>query len=309
MNLMNNEKHYNTLSNYYKSIYNRKVCKISLNAGFSCPNKNKKTGRNGCTYCSLSGSGDCAGDVKDTLENQFLEVKKIMENKWPNSYYIPYLQANTNTYGPLSRLKEVYEKIAYIDKNVVMISIATRSDAISNETLDYLTELNKRVKVQVELGLQTIWPLTAKKINRGHDLKSVEDMTKKLQERNIEVVLHIINGLPGETKSMMLETAKYVNKLNPSGVKIHSLMVLKNTKMGEDYLKEPFKLLTLDEYIDITVNQLRLLNENIIIHRISADAKRGQLIAPTWTAIKLVTMNNIDKYMRKNNYYQGDLLK
>ena len=309
MKLMNNEKHYNTLNNYYKAVYKKKVCKIALNAGFSCPNKDGTKGKNGCTYCSLSGSGDCGGNKEDSLEIQFDKIKKIMEHKWPNTYYIPYLQANTNTYAPLQKLKEIYEKIAYIDKNVVMISIATRSDSISKETLEYLGELNKRVKVQVELGLQTIWPETAKLINRGHSLASVKNMTEELKKRDIEVVLHIINGLPGETKEMMIETAKYVNKLNPRGIKIHSLTVLKNTKMGNDYVKEPFPLLSKDEYIDIVVNQLRLLNTNIIIHRLSADAKKGELIAPDWTLRKMVIMNEIDKTMRKNNFFQGDLLK
>jgi len=308
MNLMNNEKHYNTLNNYYKALYNRKVCKIALNGGFSCPNKDGSKGRHGCTYCSISGSGDFAGKLTDSLEVQFKKNRDVMENKWPNSFYIPYLQANTNTYAPLKVLKEIYEKIAYIDKNVVMISIATRSDAISPETLEYLAELNTRVKVQIELGLQTIWPKTAELINRGHDLESVVSMTKKLQDRNIEVVLHIINGLPGETKEMMIETAKFVNKLNPNGVKIHSLTILKNTKMGNDYLEKPFPLLTRSEYVDITVNQIRYLNKDIIIHRLSADAPKNDLIAPDWTKIKILAMNEIDKLMRKNNYYQGDLV-
>ncbi len=304
MNLMNNEKHYNTLNNYYKSTYNKKVFKVALNANFSCPNK--QNGNTGCSYCSSNGSGDFAGDKNDDLITQFNKQKIMMHKKWPDAYYIPYLQANSNTYDTLENLKKVYEPLTNLE-NIVAISIATRPDCLEDDKIKYLGELNKRIKIQVELGLQTIFSVTSNKINRGHSLECFTDAVDKLRKEGIEVVVHIINGLPGETKEMMLETAKFLSKLDIQGVKIHMLHVMYHTKMGIEYLKKPFPLLTLEEYVDITVSQLRLFPKNFIIHRITGDAPRELLIEPKWTLKKLVVSNEIDKYMRKYNYYQGDL--
>lgn len=307
MNFMNDEKHYNTLSAYYKYKYNRKVAKVSLNAGFSCPNKDGSKGFGGCTYCTPLGSGDFAGDVKQSLREQFNNVKNIMKLKWPDAIFIPYLQANSNTYAPLNILKEIYEEIAtYPD--IVGISIATRCDCLEDEKIKYLSSLNKRIPIQIELGLQTIHESTAKLINRGHDLMEFTNAVKKLRDENIEVVVHIINGLPGENKDDMIETAKFLNKLDIQGVKIHSLLILDNTKLGKDYLSNPFPVLTLDEYTDIVVEQIRNLNPNIIIHRLAADGVPSNLIEPKWSIKKLVVMNEIDKKMRKLNAYQGDHL-
>lgn len=294
-------KRYHTLNYYLKEKYGKKTFKVSLNANFSCPNK---VNGNGCIFCTKLGSGDFAGNKDKDLVTQFNEVRKIMEHKWPDSYYIGYFQANTNTYAPTNVLKEKYEKILNLD-NVVGLDIATRSDAISNETLDYLTELNKRTNLTIELGLQSMHEKTLKLIKRGHDLKNFENMVRKLQERNIEVVVHIINGLPGETKSDMIKTAKYLNKLGIDGIKIHMLYIVKNTPLYDMYQEKPFHLLSKDEYIDIVVNQLEVLDEKIVIHRITGDPKKEDLLEPKWLLKKFCVLNNIDKEMVKRNTFQG----
>lgn len=307
MNLINNEKHYNTLSAYYKYKYKQKIAKVSLNAGFSCPNKDGSKGFGGCTYCTPLGSGDFAGKQTDDLRHQFEAVKSVMQHKWPNALFIPYFQANSNTYAPLQRLKEIYDEVSSWP-DIVGISIATRCDCLEDDKIEYFKALNKRIPIQIELGLQTIHEETAKAINRGHTLEEFTNTVKKLREANIEVVVHIINGLPGETKEMMIQTARYLNQLDIQGVKIHSLLILNNTKMGAEFLKNPFPILTLNEYVDIVVEQIRNLRNNIIIHRLAADGVIDNLIEPKWTIKKLVVMNEIDKALRRLNAYQGDYL-
>ena len=263
-------KRYHTLNYYVKNKYKQKIVKISLNAGFTCPNIDGKVGYGGCIYCSKSGSGEFGGDINKSLTNQFNEIKQIMDKKWPNSKYIAYFQAHTNTYAPLKILKEKYEEVLKIP-NVIGLSIATRSDSITDETLNYLTKLNKKTNLTIELGLQTIHKKTSKLINRCHSLEQFEVMVKKLQKRKINTVVHIINGLPFETKEMMLETVKYLNKLNIDGIKIHMLNITKNTPIEKLYQKEKFKILTKEEYIDIVISQLEYLNPKIVIHRITSD--------------------------------------
>ena len=208
-------KRYHTLNYYYKNLFNEKIIKISLNAGFSCPHL--KSG--GCIYCSNLGSGEYAGNKNDDLVTQFNEGKKLM-NKWQGKY-IGYFQARTNTYAPVNILKEKYETILKLD-DVIGLAIATRPDSISEECLEYLSELNKKTFLTVELGLQTIHEKTALLINRGHSLDCFVDMVNKLREKNINVVVHIINGLPYETKNMMIETVKFLNKLDIQGIKIQN---------------------------------------------------------------------------------------
>ena len=231
-------KRYHTLNYFYKNKFGEKVFKISLNGNFSCPNF--KNG-NGCIFCS-HGSGDFAGNKEDDLVTQFYNIKEMMEKKWPNGKYIGYFQANTNTYAPIDILKEKYETILNLP-NVIGLSIATRSDAISDECLNYLEKLNKRTYLTIELGLQSIHDKTLKLINRGHDLKNFEDCVKKLQARNINIIVHIINGLPYETKEMMLETVKYLNRLKINGIKIHMLHVVKDTPLATMYEQEKFHCL------------------------------------------------------------------
>lgn len=297
-------KRYYTLDYFYKHKFNSKVFKVSLNAGFTCPNKDGKVGIGGCIYCSKSGSGEYAGDIKKDLVTQFNEVKEMMLKKWPKAKYIGYFQANTNTYAPLDVLKEKYETILKLD-NVVGISIATRPDSITDECLDYLEELSKNTYLTIELGLQTIHESTSKFINRCHTLKCFEDMVKELRKRNINVVVHIINGLPYETKEMMIDTVKYLSKLDIQGIKIHMLSVLKNTKLAEIYKDNKFKLISRKEYIDIVCDQLEYLRENIVVNRITGDPKVSDLIEPDWLIKKVTILNDIDKEMKKRNSYQG----
>lgn len=299
-----NNKRYHTLDYFYKHKFNSKVFKVSLNAGLSCPNIDGTVGKGGCIYCSNSGSGEFAGNKNDDIITQFNEIKKMMLKKWPNAKYIGYFQAHTNTYAPVETLKKLYEPILQ-QENVVGLNIATRPDAISDECLKYLEELNKKTYLTIELGLQTIHKKTTKIINRCHTLECFENMVKKLREKNINVVVHIINGLPYETKEDMIKTAKYLNTLDIQGIKIHMLSVIKNTKLEKLYQLKPFHILTEEEYIDIVINQLENLSPEIVINRITGDPKLDDLIQPTWLVKKFCVLNNIDKEMVKRNTYQG----
>lgn len=294
-------KRYHTLNYYYRNLFNKKVFKVSLNANFSCPNF--KNG-NGCIFC-LHGSNDFDTQKEPDLIKQFYEVADVLERKWPDSYYIGYFQANTNTFAPVSVLREKYEAILKLP-NVVGLAIATRSDAISDACYDYLEELNKKTFLTVELGLQTAKEETLKFINRGHDLENFVTAVRKLKERNIKVVVHIINGLPGETKEDMLHTIQFLNDLGIDGIKIHMLHILKNTELAHIYEKEKFHVLTKEEYVDIVVEQLEYLDEKIVIHRITGDPKVEDLIAPTWLVKKFGVIDAIDLEMVKRNVYQGD---
>ena len=227
-----------------------------------------------------------------------------MLKKWPNAKYIGYFQANTNTYAPLDELKEKYEQILKLD-NVIGLNIATRPDSISDEVLEYLSELNKRTDLVIELGLQTINEKTSKLINRGSTLEEFEKCLKKLNDNNIDVVVHIINGLPYETKEDMINTVKYLSNKNIKGIKIHMLHILKNTKLFELYLKENFHVLTKEEYIDIVCDQLEYLRDDIVINRITGDPDIDYLVKPTWLTKKFGVLNEIDKEMKRRNSYQG----
>lgn len=297
-------KRYSTLDDDLKKRFGSKVYKVSLNAGFSCPNKKNGTG---CIFCSNE-SGDFAGNQLDDIKTQFKTIQRQMAKKWKNSKYIAYFQAGTNTYAPLHILKEKYEEALSIP-GVIGLSIATRSDAISKETLDYLEELNQRTFLNIELGLQSIHAKTLKKIMRGHTLENFEKMVLELRKRNINVVVHIINGLPGETKKEMIETIEYLNTLPIQGIKIHMLHVLKNTPLAKLYQTHPFKILSKEEYIEIVCDQIERLNQNIIIHRITGDPKKEDLIAPFWLLKKFVILNDIDKEFKKRNTYQGKLTR
>lgn len=297
-------KRYHTLDYFYKHKFNSKVFKVSLNAGFSCPNKDGTKGYGGCIYCSKLGSGDYAGNVNKSLTEQFNEVKDIMLKKWPNAKYIGYFQANTNTYAPVEVLKGKYEEILKID-NVIGLNIATRPDSITVECMDYLEELSKKTYLTIELGLQTIHDKTSKLINRCHTLECFENCVKELRKRNINVVVHVINGLPYETKDMMIETIKYLNNLDIQGVKIHMLHIVKDTALENLYKKEKFHILSREEYVDIVCDQLELLDENIIINRITGDPKADELIEPSWLIKKFGVLNEIDKELARRDTYQG----
>ncbi len=299
-----NNKRYHTLDYFYKQKFHSKVFKVSLNAGFTCPNKDGTKGYGGCIYCSKSGSGEFAGEKEKDLVTQFEDIKNILLKKWPHSKYIGYFQANTNTYAPVDILKEKYETILNLP-NVVGLNIATRPDAISKECYDYLEELNQKTYLTVELGLQTIHEKTARLINRCHDLKTFEESVKELRNRNINVVVHIINGLPYETKEDMVETVQYLNSLDIQGIKIHMLSILKDTALEKLFQKEHFKVLTKEEYIDIVVTQLEYLRPEIVINRITGDPKESDLIEPNWLVKKFCVLNDIDKELVKRETYQG----
>lgn len=293
----NDNKRYYTLNYYYRKKYNSKVFKVSLNAGFGCPNK--KNG-SGCIYC-LNGSGE---NRNIPLTEQFNIVKETMERKWKDSKYIGYFQADTNTYAPLNKLKECYESILNIP-GVIGLNIATRPDSITPDVYDYLEELSKRTNLVVEIGLQTIHEKTAKLINRGHSLECFNECIHELRKRNIDVVVHVINGLPYETKDEMIETIKYVSSLDIQGIKIHMLFILKGTPLEKMYNLTHFHVLTKEEYIDIVCDELEYLREDIVVNRITGDPIKELTIEPKWLFKKFCVLNDIDKEMVKRDSYQG----
>ena len=305
--LMNDEKHYVTFNNYLKNKYNDKVFRVSLNAGFTCPNRDGSKSAIGCIYCSSMLSGDFAGDIVDDFSTQFKKGVELESRKWQSSTYIAYLQAGTNTYSDIDNLRQIYYEIINLNKNIKVLSIATRPDCITKEIVDLLKEINSLCEVWVELGFQTMHEETSLFINKCYTNEDFENAYNLLNAAKIKIIVHIINGLPNETKEMMIETVNYLNKFKLFGIKIHMLHVMKNTVLGNMHLEKPFKLLTLEEFVEITVEQLRRLNTSIVIHRLTGDAPKELLIEPLWTLKKFVVLNEIDKYMRKYNYYQGDL--
>ena len=290
-------KRYHTLNYYNKAKYGCKVFKVSLNAGFSCPNKKNGTG---CIYC-YNGSGE--NDGMDLIR-QFNKVRDNILKKWPTAKYIGYFQAGTNTYADVETLKSKYEPILKLD-NVIGLNIATRCDALDDDVLDYLEDLNNRTDLIVELGLQTIHESTSKLINRGHTLEQFEEAVLNLRKRNIDVVVHIINGLPFETKEMMLDTVRYLNKLDIQGIKIHMLFILKDTRILNLYNTTHFHVLSKEEYIDVVIDQLELLRPEIVIHRITGDPIRELLVEPSWLLKKFSVLDDIDKEMVRRDSYQG----
>lgn len=300
----NDNKRYHTFNYYLKNKYHCKVAKVGLNAGFTCPNRDGSKGVGGCIFCSDSGSGDFAGNVHDSLQTQFNQVSQILSNKWPGCKYIAYFQANTNTYGPVEKIKKCVEPFIN-KKDVVAISIATRPDCLNDDVLEYLKDVNSRCDLWVELGLQTIHDRTGLIINRCHSYQDFLDDLNKLRALNINVCVHIINGLPYETPEMMLETAKTVGQLDIQAIKIHMLYIIENTKLHQLYLKKPFKILDREEYIKLVVEQLAYLPENIVIERLTGDGKIDDLIAPLWSVKKVTILNDIDKMMVAKDYYQG----
>ena len=296
-------KRYHTYNYFLRTKFGGKVMKISLNGGFTCPNIDGTKGIGGCTYCSSSGSGDFAGDPSLDIHRQFEEVKAMMTNKWEGKY-IAYFQANTNTYAPLSRLKTLYES-ALSEKDVIGLSIATRADCISEEIADYLKELSEKTYLTVELGLQTIHDKTGDRINRCHSYADFLKGYNMIKERGIPVCVHLINGLPGETHEMMVETAREVGKLSPDFVKLHLLHIIKGTKIAEEFERGEFSLMTLPEYVSVICDQLEVLPQETVIQRVTGDGKKEDLIGPMWSLKKFVVMNEIDKEMVRRNSYQG----
>ena len=300
-------KRYHTLNYFYKMKFGTKVFKLSLNGGFSCPNLDGTVGYGGCIYCSKTGSGEFGGDRTKSLSEQVEDMKKIVNKKQIPCKYIGYFQARTNTHASVDILKKKYEEVLSCP-DIIGLNIATRCDAISDECLEYLTELNKKTFLTIELGLQTIHKKTSELINRCHSLDDFDLMVKKLRERHIKVVVHIINGLPYEDEARMLETVKHLNKLDIQGIKIHMLHIIKDTEMAKLYLQEKFHVLSKEEYIDIVIKQLELLRPEIVVNRITSDPDKELLIEPSWLLKKCSLLNDIDKEMKKRNTYQGNNL-
>lgn len=304
MKYSDDNKRYHTWNYHLRHKFNSKVFKIALNAGFTCPNIDGSKGVGGCSYCS-GGSGDFAGDPSESINEQFHNIKEMLHKKWKEALYMPYFQANTNTYAPAEILREKFEPVL-CEKNVVGLSIATRADALAEDALEYLSELNKRTYLIVELGLQTTFDETGAKINRCHTYGEFLEGYKKLTKREINVCVHLINGLPGETEEMMLTNAKRVALLRPHCVKLHLLHILKNTRMEEEYLQGRVRMLELEEYVRIIVSQLRYFHEDTVIQRLTGDGGRDSLVAPLWSLKKFVVLNEIDKRMKKYDIFQGD---
>ena len=299
----NDNKRYHTFNYYLKNTYHEKIFKVPLDGGFTCPNRDGTKGTGGCTFCSALGSGDSIIHHKDIMK-QYDDGAMLLRKKWPQGKGMAYFQAYTNTYGPIEKLKELFEPFVERD-DVVALCIATRADCLDDENIAYLNSLTLKKDIWVEVGLQSIHDETARRINRGHDYNSFLEAIEKLSKTNCKICVHIINGLPDETKEMMLETIQAIATLPIHAVKIHMLHLLKNTKMALDYEIKPFHLLTLNEYIQIVCEQLTYLPKEIILERLTGDGMANDLIAPLWTIKKVCVLNEIDKYMASHNLYQG----
>ena len=303
-----NGKRYHSLNYFLRNKFNQKVFKISLDGGFSCPNRDGTISSGGCLFCSESGSGDYAGSRTLSIGKQFCDVKEMMNKKWKEGKYIAYFQAFTNTYAPVEELREKYNE-AIKQEGVVALAIATRPDCLGDDVLDLLEEINKDVYVWVELGLQTVSDETARKINRGYKLEVYEEAIRKLKERNIDFVTHCIFGLPGETKEDMLKTVDYVAHTGAKGIKFHLLHLMKNTPMVKLYERGELEFMSQDDYIDLICKAVSIIPEDMIVHRLTGDSPRDLLIGPMWSLKKWEILNAIDKALVDNGIYQGKEFK
>ncbi len=303
----NTNLRYHSLSYYFKQKYNSKVVKIALDANFTCPNRDGKCGYGGCTFCSSEGSGEFAGNKENDLLLQYTNIKTKMSAKWPTAKTVPYFQAYTSTYGPLSKIVEMVEPFLKM-KEVVAIDIATRPDCLDDDVIVYLQSLTKTKDIWIELGLQTIYDQSAKEFNRGYDYEVFLDAVLRLSKTDINICVHLINGLVNESAAMMINSAKTVGKLPIHAVKIHMLHLLKDSKLGQDYLKSPFNILSKDDYVSIVASQLEVIPKNIVIQRLTGDAQKDKLIVPKWTLKKFVVLNDIQKKLVLRNSFQGKLV-
>ena len=287
-----------TLNSYLKNIYGRKIYKVSINAGFTCPNRDGTLGNRGCIFCSAGGSGDFAEDSALSITEQIEQGKKRIAAKLPDKDYglIAYFQAFTNTYAPIEKLEKVYMEAA-AHPEVEIISIATRPDCLGEEVLNLLGRVNEIKPVWVELGLQTIHEKTAEYIRRGYPLGTYDEAVRNLKARSIETIVHVILGLPGESRKEMLETVKYVGESGVEGIKLQLLHVLENTDLADDYRAGKFECLTLDEYASLIRDALDILPANIVIHRMTGDGDKKILIAPKWSEDKKNVLNTLHRVL------------
>lgn len=299
-----NGKRYHSLNSFLRNKFGEKVFKISLDAGFSCPNRDGKISSIGCIFCSERGSGDFAGNRQLSITKQFEDIKRIMNKKWKNGRYIAYFQAYTNTYADIAELQRKYDE-AICQEGVVALAIATRPDCLEEDVLDLLESYSKRTYVWVELGLQTACDKTAERINRGYKLEIFEAAVKRLRSRGIDVVVHTIFGLPGENKEDMLNTVDYVAHSDIQGIKLHLLHLMKNTPLVELYNKGDLRFLEEEEYISIVCEAITKLPPHIVVHRLTGDAPRELLIGPMYSLKKWEILNAIDAKLEKEHLYQG----
>lgn len=290
---------YLSFNKYLKDKFGQKIYKISLDGGFTCPNRDGKTGTRGCIFCSKGGSGDFAESREMSITEQIESGKKKVEKKIKSGKYIAYFQAFTNTYAPVETLRQKYEE-AINHPDIVALSIATRPDCLGDDVLRLLDEMNKIKPVFVELGLQTIHQKSAKYIRRGYDLSVYDKAVRDLKKIGVNVVVHVILGLPNESENDMLETVKYVCESGANGIKLQLLHVIDGTDLAKDYEKGLFKTLEFDEYVNLIVKCIKIIPNDIVIHRLTGDGAKKDLIAPLWSADKKRVLNAINKALRES---------
>ena len=293
-----------TLNQHYRSMFGEKIYKLSLNGGFSCPNRDGTIGIGGCIFCSAGGSGDFAADRNLSIKEQIQEAKHIFSAKNTGKKYIAYFQAFTNTYGPLPYLKKIYQEAIEPDE-IVGLSIGTRPDCLPDDVISLLGEINQHKPVYLELGLQTIHEQTAAFIRRGYPLSVFYDSVMRAKQAGLNIVVHVILGLPGETREMMLDTIHYLNRLPIDGIKLSMLHVLKETDLAHYYETTGFPIFEQDEYIDLVIDCLEHLRKDIVIHRMTGDGPKDILIAPLWSLNKRAVLNGIQKRLKERNTWQG----
>ena len=298
------DKRYYSLNHFLRSKFGCKVFKISLDGGFSCPNRDGKISFGGCIFCSDRGSGDFAGRRSVSLTKQFSDIKAVMNKKWKCGKFIAYFQAYTNTYAPIEELRRKYYE-ALNQEGVVGIAIATRPDCLSEDVINLLEEINKSTYLWVELGLQTTNENTAILINRGYTIDVYNMAVKKLRQKNITVVVHTIFGLPSENRVDMLNTIKFISSSDIQGVKFHLLHLMKDTPLVNLYDKGKFDFLSMEEYVETITEAISILSPSIVVHRLTGDAPRDMLIGPKWSLKKWEVLNAIDKKLEIEDIYQG----
>lgn len=297
-------KRYYSLDRYLKQTFGEKIYKISLDGGFTCPNRDGTLGTRGCIFCSEGGSGDFASDSSLSVTEQIEDGIRLVEGKSKARKFIAYFQAFTNTYAPAEKLNQIYRE-ALSHEKIIGLSIGTRPDCLPPDVLNLLAELNKIKPVFVELGLQTIHEDTAQRIRRGYPLSCFDQAVDKLHEKGINIVVHLILGLPGELEEKMLESVRYLNSLPVDGVKLSLLHVLNKTDLGTLYEKNPFPIYELDDYVSLVIRCIEELREDIVIHRLTGDGPRDLLIAPRWTLQKRKVLNEITRRMKETDSRQG----
>lgn len=301
------EKPYYSFNYYLQQTFGCKVYKVALNAGMSCPNRDGTIGTGGCIFCSAGGSGDFAGDRTCTITEQ-IEQGIAGTSKFHANAYVAYFQAYTNTYAPVKRLRAIFTEAIQHPK-VAAISIATRPDCLDEEKIALLAELNQIKPVWVELGLQTIWEETASYIRRGYQLSCFEHVCRRLRDRGLTVIVHVILGLPNETKEQMLATIQYLNHQDIQGIKLQLLHVLRGTDLALDYEAGNFQVLEEKEYVSLVVDCIERISPEIVIHRLTGDGPKDLLIAPLWSTRKMQVLNEIHHELKIRNTWQGRILE